>query len=614
MAPIIPARLSNLANGWWRLHFPTMRFGEADWLNRSVSFFVLAFIAMFVVGCGDDSDVVREIQAQRQTRLQTQTKQDHLGEVHNMLTRLIELNPDESRRQITYHLNRWTDANPIPEEDLSPSVIPAMFKTIKDLVPETLADEQLRGDIFIKNDVDHLRDAYLFQTIQNWVDAPPSDDVLLTQWLADQQATLGEANTSKLQTACRLFDWTIRNIAIEPVIELPNMQITPPEFPLGMVFQGPGYRQTDYQAIWRGTGDALQRSGVFTQLCNQAGIVAAVLAIQSTETGELQPWSVGVLIGDDIYLFEPSLGMFISGPDQIGIATLAQARTDASVMRRLNIPGFFDYPYSKPDVQQNIALLNVSPVAMSGRMKHLQSRLTGEKRMALYNDVDAIGKKLDDVGGVAGVRLWAVPVQSEVYKETVEQAAERDPLLAFWFFSRWAVLESEMRSSKQFALARWRHLHGQFDTNDEGDVKGARPLYLEMRAPEFEIEDLRIDVELQKAYGVRRELGQDPQIYDRQLQQAQTMMRMGKQTATYWLSLIQYDDGRFDNAETWFRKRVLDKSQVSRWVPAARYNLGRAIEHLDGESDAIELYKNDGNLQEHGNRIRARLLSKSVSD
>ncbi|TWU40679.1 tetratricopeptide repeat protein [Novipirellula artificiosorum] len=575
---------------------------------------VLLLVSLGVVlmgGCGDDSDVVRQIQSQRQARLQSETKQDHLGEVHGMLTRLIELNPEEARRQITYHLNRWADSNPIPEDDLDRDTIPVMLKTVNDLVPPEAAAEQLLGDKFVRGDVDHLRDAYLFKTIYHWLDLPPRDDILLTDWLTQQQTKIGDANVTSLRTAARLFDWTVRNVALEPALDTPSIQVAAPELPLGMVFQGPGYRQTDYQTLWRGTGDAMQRAAVFTQLCRQAGLVAALLAIQSTETGELNPWSVGVLIGEQVYLFEPSLGMFVPGPNQIGIATLAEARSDASVMRRLSIPGFFDYPFGKQDVQQNIALLNVLPVGMSGRMKHLQSRLTGDRRMTLYSDVDALGEQLDAAVGIAGVRIWSVPLLAEVYAEAIAQAAERDPILAFWYYSRWAVLESETASSEQFALARWRHLHGQFDTNENADLKGARPLYLSQRAPEFEIADLRIDVDLQKAYGVRRELGADPKLYDRQLQQAQVMMRLGKRTATYWLSLIQYDDERYDNAETWFRKRVLDETQPSPWVPAARYNLGRAIEHLGKTDEAIELYKTSGDLQEHGNRIRARLLSRS---
>ncbi len=117
-------------------------------------------------------------------------------------------------------------------------------------------------------------------------------------------------------------------------------------------------------------------------------------------------------------------------------------------------------------------------------------------------------------------------------------------------------------------------------------------------------------MELQKAYGIRRELRTSPELYERQIQQVQALMRLGKRTATYWLSLLQYDDGRLETAGSWLEKRVLDEEQLSPWEPAARYNLARTLERLGEKDRAIEIYKTVGAPQEHGNRIRARLLAR----
>ena len=193
------------------------------------------------VGCGDDASTVQKIQVQRQARLQTETKQDHLGEVHSLLTRLIELNQDESRRQITYHLNRWLESVPMAEANSQPELL----STISDLLPPERVDELVLGDHFLRSDVSHLRDAYLFGAIAKWVDSPQSDDPLLADWLAEQGKKLGDDDANKLRSACRFFDWTVRNVALEPFVSPPALQITPPELPLGMIFQGAGYRQTD---------------------------------------------------------------------------------------------------------------------------------------------------------------------------------------------------------------------------------------------------------------------------------------------------------------------------------------------------------------------------------
>jgi hypothetical protein len=560
-------------------------------------------------GCGDDVDAVRQIQAKRQVQMQSQSQQDHLGEVFSLLSRLVELNPEKSRRQITYHLNQWREGKPA-----ATAPVTQLIRTVSDVLPAEVASERISREGFLPSDVDHLRDAYLFRRIVEWVDHERSDDPLLADWLVAMEAELDEESWSQLRTASRLFDWTVRNVAYEPRV-LADAAPPAPPLSLGMEFRGAGYRQTNYQTVWRGTGDALQRAGVFIQLCRQASVPAFVLAIQSADSVQLTPWCVGVWIGKEIYLFEPELGSPIPGPGQQGIATLSQARSDASVLRRLNVPGFFEYERSdNADIQQCVALLNVLPEALAPRMRLLESGLTGEQRMSVFVEVDRLAEQVDALPGVAGVRLWNVPLLAEAYQQDMDKAAKRDPLIAFWHFSRWAILEAPIEMSQNLALARWRHLHGQFDNDEEENTQGARVLYLGQRAPEFEIEDLRIDVDLQQAYGVRRELGMSPETYDRQLQQTQQMMRMGKRTATYWISLIQYDDQRYETAETWFSKRVLDEQQLSIWEPAARYNLARAIERAGDPDRAIEIYKTDGDPQEHGNRIRARLLARTVAD
>lgn len=585
-------------------------------------------------GCHDDSKELQRILSQRQVAVQKQTQQDHLGETVSLLNQFVELNEDRARQQIAYHLNQWLRTTPSQSATANdPSTVPEIAATLEPLIErESLADAVLRPD-FTVDDVPLLRDANLFRHVAGWVNTPLRDDPIYQEWLAglrqaanerDDSSSGGEATQpgegsspeltlsqiDTLQTAMRLFDWTIRNIALEPD-EMPvPPQLPVPPMPPGMPFEGPGYRQTDYQTLWRGRGDWLQRCGVFTQLCLQAGIPTAILATQSDETGARTPWSVGVLIEKHIFLFEPRLGLPIAGPNQTGVATLAQARRDPTVMRRLNVAGYFDYPLSRSDISQNVALLNLRPETLSGRMKKLESGLTGDRRMVLWVDAEDWAERFDAVPGIAGVRIWEIPTVAEIYGRGMEMMAERDPAFAFWFHSRFAMLESSGTHDSNLALGRWRHLTGQFVDDDVAGTKGARTHYLEQRAPEYEIADLRINVELQKQYGLRRQLGMDPAAYDAQLQQMQTYMRLGKRTATYWLALLQYDDGRFDTAHNWFTKRVLDEQQRSYWSDAAVYNSARASEAEGDIAGAIETLKTDQSVSNFGNRLRARLLDK----
>ena len=575
---------------------------------QSVAFVCLLGAAGLFVGCSDSSSEIREIQAIERNRLQSESKQDHLAETFALLENYVELNPKQAQRQVSYHLNQWQQGRTFEAIPTS-----AMIRTVSEVLPEDSSRERIEHENFVNKDVEHLRNAYLFNRVVAWVDQPRSDDPLLTDWLPKLEGELSDVGLERLRTATRLFDWVVRNVGYEPIV-LTDPTPAAPKMSKGLRFRGAGYRQSDYESLWRGKGDALQRAGVFMQLCRQASITAFMLARQLPNSGGLSPWAVGVLVDDQIYLFEPELGIFIPGPDQVGIATLDQARKIPSVLRRLNLQGFFDYPLTNEDIQQSMALLNVLPEAISPRMKNLQSGLTGERRMAIYVDVDGVAAKIDAASGIAGVRIWNIPYLAEIYKQDLQAGIERDPLLAFWYQSRWSIMDAAIGNAQQLSLARWRHLHGEFDGDEDEGRLGARQLYLTQRAPEFEIKDLMINVDLQKAYGVRRDAQTPPEVYQQQIQIAQQQMRLGKRTATYWISLIHYDDQRYETAESWLTKRVLDKNQLAkRWESAARYNLARTLERLGETEKAIELYKTDNEANEHGNRLRARLVGAVLS-
>ena len=58
------------------------------------------------------------------------------------------------------------------------------------------------------------------------------------------------------------------------------------------------------------------------------------------------------------------------------------------------------------------------------------------------------------------------------------------------------------------------------------------------------------------------------------------------------------------------RAGLIQESVGVTWAAAARYNLARSLERSGLIDEAIQLYKTDGDPQEHGNRLRARLLDK----
>lgn len=570
-----------------------------------------------LTGCSDDTRTIRSIQSGRQQRQQAETKVDHLAEAFSLVSRLIELRPEAAARQITYHLNAWQqsrgDADPAGERDEETAArLRRLLTSIADVLPTNEAAAGLARDSFDAADVENLKYRYLARRVGEWVREQGEADPLWASWVEENRASWGAEVVEPLILAIRLFDWTIRNISLEPE---DFEEATPPSLrlPLDMRFRGQGYRQTPYQTLFRGTGDGLQRTITFLELCRQAELPAALLATAPSGDVAARPWLVGVWIGGEVYLFDCRLGVPIVGPNQQGIATLAQARTDPAILRRMNVPGWFDYPFQREDISQCVALLMFAPESMSLRAKRLQGALTGDLRMVVYDDPLRLVDTFESVAGVAAARIWDVPLLARVYRSAVESAAQQDPLLSFYVNAPWFILEGDGEQSRELAVGRWRHLQGRFDSDDDELIPGAKKLYLSQRQPEFEIADLRGNVDLQMQYGIRRGLGVSSEEYDMQVQQIQMLMRQGKVLASFWLSLIQYDTARFDLARNWFQQRVLDDGLESQWEIPARYNLGRSLERLGELERAAELYRSEGDPQEHGNRIRARLILRGLA-
>ena len=557
----------------------------------------LAIFASAAFGCRDSAHTVDQVQRRREQERRNVNETDHLGQAFAFLAEYGELIPEEAQRRISSLLNAWLDAHPMAAN-------PQLQEIVQQL-PAALQREpsvaKITAGRFSDQDVDYLRLNYLLAQVNQWIDPEVNGDPLFMDWIASKASELGPDARADLEQAVRLFDWTVRNIQLEP-FEASGPAPPAPSLPAGLQFRGPGYRQTTFQTLNRGAGDAWQRARIFIQLCRQARIDACMLAAGDGAPGK--EWAVAVRIGSELYLFEPLLGLPVPGPDQIGIATLKQARSDTSVMRRLNVLGWFDYPLTSEDIQFNTAYLDAPPESLAARMRHLEDSLVGELRMTLSYDADASAKVFVDHSGIDACRIWPQVVEARIYRQAMEELAKNSRDFATWEAFNWGMLSGV----RPLAVARWEHLSGQFER--EESKPGARVLYMELRSPEFDIEDLRENPELQNRYGVRRGLGITPEEYDMQIRQVQHFMRNAKRSATYWISLIHYEEADYETAVSWFQKRVLDEDRESEWKPGARYGLARSLERLGNTQQAVELYKTIGDPQEFGNRLRARLLQR----
>ena len=157
------------------------------------------------------------------------------------------------------------------------------------------------------------------------------------------------------------------------------------------------------ETLFLGHGTSWERAWTYILLLRQRGIAAAVLAIRKTEPAAanqpaketLEPWCVGVLIGDkekSLYLFDPKLGLPIPGPNgvvadtagwlDVRPATLSQVTANPKLLDQLALG---DKPYwvGKAELKRVVALVEASPLYLSGRAKRIETRLVGDRRLVL---------------------------------------------------------------------------------------------------------------------------------------------------------------------------------------------------------------------------------------
>ena len=241
-------------------------------------------------------------------------------------------------RQVVNRLNQWLPTQKPPSDWRRDPLVEQLPPSLRDLPPleDAAAMEFSSYDGFMLEEAVWLRD------LSNWARGNTLDD---------------------LQRARKLFDWTVRNIQLDPE-SVDRTPLLPRE------------------VLLLGHGTALERAWVFILLARQQRLDAAVLALDkgaatrkpaaakedpggvpaAVPLVDLQPWCVAVLVeGKQLYLFDPRLGLPIPAQGPIAVdhngqldihpATLAQAAADNGLLRRLDLNADLPYPVKAADLK-----------------------------------------------------------------------------------------------------------------------------------------------------------------------------------------------------------------------------------------------------------------------
>jgi tetratricopeptide (TPR) repeat protein len=402
-------------------------------------------------------------------------------------------------------------------------------------------------------------------------------------WCRDISQWVRSAAASDLDAAAALFDWTVRNIQLDP----PASE----DAPQAVTIHHP------WQALVYGHGTAEHRAWTFIELCRQQGIDAVVLEPKPGAHGEPAPLLVGALIDEELYLFDPALGLPLPGEKQ-AVGTLAELAGSDALLRSFDVAGMV-YPLTAAQLDGATARIAASPLELSRRSVELEEKLEGEDFVKLAVDADELAERVGKLPHIAKAALWTAPFQA-IADEFAMPLEPRNPKRQF----RPLAAEEIRPFAFQPLLWKARVLHFQGN-------KGKRAAERDDPLAEQRIGHQ----DAMRAYQDGTVRPTDAALA--QLEPEERAMRSAaKAAASYWVGLLSYDRGNYQVAADWIGERSLDRNPQGKWAPGARYNLARSYEKLGRIDDAIKLLESDPHdaPQRQGNLIRAQQLRAQAAE
>jgi tetratricopeptide (TPR) repeat protein len=535
------------------------------------------------------------------------SQQDDFAMGTELLHRIAEPNPGEVDRLALYHLNQWLAREGQQAEDWKPA-------QLTQRIPKSLAAIQPMQELdrlrLTRDDLNFLRGRIWQRDLIHWLEKRPLEPLIAEQ-VQQTAKGLDEAKAKQLATVVQAFDWTVRNIQLDPFAtpedakplgassDTDDSGALPPQRGL----PGPGYQRYPYETMLYGHGDAYERDRVFIELCRQAGVEAFMVAVRP-DMGPLKPWAIGVMLDAEIYLFDAELGLALPGDAGQGIATLAQVVKEPTLLEQLNVNDKRPYWVKAGDLETLEVVLSASPEEVSKRMSLLDEKLTGPRHLELYVDADALAERIRKTPPLAGaiVSLWRVPFECYLYSIGRGLRLSRDRDFAIQYERETRML----RGPTMVQIARQLQFQGQFDSAD--DTQGATMLLMDARPPERAIEDLLYSQDLQQAAGLAGQLSSKPEERRQQIETFASFIQRMRDDVTYWIGLIQYEKRDYETALDWLKTRTLEASDENPWQNGARYNSARSYEALGQYDEAIKLYRQSESPQRDGDLLRAKWL------
>ncbi len=512
--------------------------------------YLLLFTALVTIaGCRDRTQVtVSDIRPR-------ETNSDHLQQALQIIDDLDAADFNQATTTSVFNFNLWSKLH----DDDPQWVTPSLINTVPTELASTGLVQAIGGKRFIRLDINFLHETSWLHAIAQWVVA---DDLPHRMFWESYKPTIADEVASKeLTKALKLFDWTVRNIQLAPLLDYPTIPANtegPVKISPQLGLPGPGYSRTNRDVLTLGVGDWWQRARIFVLLARQQGIDVVLLGLPAEFGKTNQPWLTAAIIGQELYLFDFNKGLPVLNAAKTEVVTLKQLKEDVNFAQTLFPVAHQQQPQETLDGL--VGLIEADVVAVSHRMAILEKYLTGERQMVLTVAPSIISLRLRTEHQINRSKIWLPIYEGYLFEAALHEKLVAQDAAALEFVSS-ARDHSLFREVPQLREGRFKLLRGVFDDDEsnlgvKGD-NGAKTLMMASRIPTKLIEGMLENEDIQQALGLLKPADAPVFLWRQTLVDKQRTFVRAKDYASFYIAMIHMEQGHYQDAIDWFERRTI---------------------------------------------------------
>jgi hypothetical protein len=630
--------------------------GNGNSMIVNKSSFLIFTTLIVLAGCRDRAQVtVSDIRPR-------ETNSDHLQQALQVIDDLDVADFNQATATSIFNFNLWSKLH----DDDPQWVTPSLINTVPTELANTGLVQAIGGKRFIPLDINYLHETSWLHAIAQWV---VTDDLPHRMFWETYKPSIADGVASEeLTKILKLFDWTVRNIQLAPLLDyptVPNNIEGPVKVASQLGLPGPGYSRTNRDVLTLGVGDWWQRARIFALLARQQGIDVVLLGLPA-EFGKMnQPWLTAAIIGKELYLFDFNKGLPVLNAAKTEMVTLNQLKEDVDFGQTLFPAAYQQQPQETFDGL--VGLIEADVIAVSHRMAILEKYLTGDRQMVLTVAPSIISLRLRTEHKINRSKIWLPIYEGYLFEAALHEKLVAQDASALEFITSTRD-HSLFRDVPQLLEGRFKLLRGVFD-DDDSDLgvqgeNGAKTLLMASRIPTKLIEGLLENEGIQQSLGLLKPNDTPVLLWRQALVNKQRTFVRAKDYASFYIAMIHMEQGHYQDAIEWFERRtiinadentaategkeetlsadaaannnapasepavniqdILSGNSLTNGVAEdislaqsafhdlALYNLARCYAALDQQAAAAELLQNSESEQQTGDQQLSKLLQEST--